>query len=77
MFKRLLSVFGSTPAQGKGTRADGTNHYQDEVHNKENGFRVQKGPDGEKRIKYPTKDGHVTKTFSQAEKDELTEDEDV
>ena len=63
VFIRLFGLFGSTPTKGKGTRPDGTNHYQNELSNKTNGFRVQKGPDGEKRIKYPTKEGHVTKTF--------------
>ena len=69
MFKRLFSVFGSTPAKGKGTRPDGTNHYQAEVHNKKNGFRVEKAPDGKKRVQYNTKDAHVTKVFKKTGSD--------
>jgi len=49
------------PKKGKGTRDDGTTHYQDEVHNKKNGFRVQRGANGQKRISYPTADGGYVK----------------
>jgi|694.fasta_scaffold05072_1 hypothetical protein len=55
------------PTSGKGTRADGTNYYQDEVVNPTNGFRVQRGEKGEKRIKYPTKDANVTKRLKDAD----------
>ena len=53
----------SSPANlGNGTRQDGSNYYQDVVHDTATGFRVQRGEEGEKRIKYRTKDGsYVTK----------------
>ena len=55
----------SVPAGGgKGTRQDGSNYYQAEVLNKKNGFRVERGEQGEKRIGYRTKDGYVTKRFN-------------
>ena len=49
---------------GKGTRQDGSRYYEDEVHNTENGFRVQRGANGEKRIAYPTADGGYVKKRS-------------
>ena len=53
----------SSPASlGNGTRQDGSKYYQDVVHDTATGFRVQRGEEGEKRIKYRTKDGsYVTK----------------
>jgi hypothetical protein len=48
-------------AKGKGTRADGSPYFQDEVHNIQNGFRVQRGAKGEKRVAYPLADGGYVK----------------
>jgi hypothetical protein len=48
-------------SKGKGSREDGSPYYQDEVHNTQNGFRVQRGAKGEKRIAYPTADGGYVK----------------
>lgn len=55
----------SVPAsERRGTREDGSKYFKDEVHNTDNGFRVQRGENGEKQIKYRTKDGYVTKRFN-------------
>ena len=52
----------SSASLGTGTRQDGSKYYQDVVHDTATGFRVQRGEEGEKRIKYRTKDGsYVTK----------------
>ncbi len=55
------STSEASTAKGKGTRKDGTKYYQDVVHNKQNGFRVQVGEQGEERIVYPTADGSYVK----------------
>jgi len=58
---REASTSEGATAQGKGTRKDGSTYYQDVLHNKENGFRVQVGEQGEERIAYPTADGGYVK----------------
>ena len=59
--REAAAAAAGAAAKGKGTRKDGTKYYQDVVHNKENGFRVQLGEKGEERIVYPTADGGYVK----------------
>jgi len=58
---REASAPEGATAKSKGTREDGSPYFEDEVHNTDNGFRVQRGAKGEKRIAYPTANGGYVK----------------